>query len=105
MFDSCRYLNPMTYGDYPKSMRDLVKDRLPKFTQLESKMLTKSFDFIGLNYYYAVYAFDASKSPPPTEFDYNSDPRVNTTCKFGISQLHVNVCIAPSPRTKKNLNR
>ena len=37
-------------------MRSLVKDRLPKFTKEQSKLVKGSFDFIGLNYYTANYA-------------------------------------------------
>lgn len=50
-----RYMEPLVYGDYPKSMRDLVKDRLPTFTQEEKKLLKGSFDFIGINYYTTRY--------------------------------------------------
>ncbi|VFQ85608.1 unnamed protein product [Cuscuta campestris] len=32
-------LHPLTYGDYPKSMRSLVGERLPKFTPDQSEML------------------------------------------------------------------
>ncbi|KAI5356404.1 hypothetical protein L3X38_009299 [Prunus dulcis] len=49
------YMEPLVYGDYPKSMRDFVKDRLPTFTQEEKKLLEGSFDFIGINYYTTRY--------------------------------------------------
>ena len=49
-------MNPLINGDYPQSMRSLVKDRLPKFTKEQSKLVKGSFDFIGLNYYTANYA-------------------------------------------------
>nr|XP_011461907.1 PREDICTED: beta-glucosidase 12-like isoform X1 [Fragaria vesca subsp. vesca] len=50
------YMDPMTNGDYPSSMRALVGNRLPKFTKEQSKMLKGSFDFLGLNYYTGNYA-------------------------------------------------
>ncbi|KAM7472467.1 hypothetical protein LguiA_010650 [Lonicera macranthoides] len=50
------FLHPMTYGHYPSSMRKNVGDRLPKFTEEESKMLKGSLDFLGVNYYTTNYA-------------------------------------------------
>ena len=35
MFLLIRYMEPLVYGDYPSSMRCLVKDRLPTFTKEE----------------------------------------------------------------------
>ncbi|KAL6341650.1 hypothetical protein AAG906_032771 [Vitis piasezkii] len=50
------YMDPLTYGDYPHSMRSLVGKRLPKFSKEQSEMLKGSYDFLGLNYYTANYA-------------------------------------------------
>ena len=55
-----RYINPITYGDYPASMRMLVGRRLPKFTAEQSKLVKGSFDFLGLNYYTENYAAHVS---------------------------------------------
>jgi len=55
----CRFLDPLTNGDYPHSMQSLVGKRLPKFTKEQSKLVKGSFDFIGLNYYTAYYAANA----------------------------------------------
>ncbi len=52
-------MDPLTNGDYPRSMRSLVGNRLPKFTKKQSKLLNGSFDFIGLNYYTAFYVANA----------------------------------------------
>ncbi|WP_159307059.1 family 1 glycosylhydrolase, partial [Klebsiella pneumoniae] len=49
-------LHPLTYGHYPKSMRSLVGERLPKFTPDQSEMVKGSIDLLGLNYYTARYA-------------------------------------------------
>ncbi|KAF7833963.1 beta-glucosidase 24-like [Senna tora] len=54
-------MEPLVFGDYPKIMRDLVKERLPYFTQQEKNLIKGSFDFIGFNYYTARYV----KSVPP----------------------------------------
>ncbi|CAN6692630.1 unnamed protein product [Malus baccata var. baccata] len=71
------FMDPITRGDYPYNMRCLVRERLPKFTEEESKMLTGSFDFVGLNYYSARYATDVPKNySKPASYLY--DPHVTT---------------------------
>ncbi|XLR04991.1 hypothetical protein S83_071189, partial [Arachis hypogaea] len=45
------FMEPLTTGDYPKSMKSIVGSRLPKFAKEQSKQLIHSYDFIGLNYY------------------------------------------------------
>ncbi|KAJ6852295.1 beta-glucosidase 12-like isoform X2 [Iris pallida] len=50
------FVDPLTQGDYPHSMRALVGGRLPVFTKEQSKMVKGSFDFLGLNYYSTNYA-------------------------------------------------
>ncbi|XP_072990132.1 beta-glucosidase 12-like [Typha latifolia] len=72
------FMDPLTRGDYPRSMRSLVGDRLPMFTKEDSKLINGSFDFIGLNYYSTMYA----ASLPPSNginISYNTDARVNLT--------------------------
>ncbi|KEH16716.1 glycoside hydrolase family 1 protein, partial [Medicago truncatula] len=49
-------LDPIYYGDYPQIMRKLVGNRLPKFTKKEENMIKGSLDFVGVNYYYSVFA-------------------------------------------------
>ena len=55
----CRFAHPVTFGYYPLSMRLSVRNRLPKFTKAESKLLKGSIDFLGLNYYTTNYAENA----------------------------------------------
>ncbi|KAK7262563.1 hypothetical protein RJT34_30137 [Clitoria ternatea] len=71
------FMDPLTTGDYPKSMRALVRTRLPKFTREQSKLLIGSFDFIGLNYYSSTYASDApqlSSARPNYDTDSLANP-------------------------------
>ncbi|CAK7344578.1 unnamed protein product [Dovyalis caffra] len=58
------FMNPITYGHYPDSMRDLLQDRLPNFSTEDSASLNGSYDFLGLNYYTAYYAGNANASDP-----------------------------------------
>lgn len=53
-----RVLEPVMKGDYPQSMKSLVGDRLPKFTEEEKKLLKGSIDFYGINYYRSFYGKD-----------------------------------------------
>ncbi|KAL8518545.1 hypothetical protein ACS0TY_009781 [Phlomoides rotata] len=50
------FIEPLIVGDYPKSMRDRVRNRLPKFSADESREVKGSFDFIGINHYTTWYA-------------------------------------------------
>ncbi|XVF53459.1 hypothetical protein PTKIN_Ptkin05aG0100900 [Pterospermum kingtungense] len=70
------FVDPVIFGEYPKSMRSLVGGRLPKFTEAESKKLQGSVDFLGVNYYTAQYAENA---PPSNAINYGNDSRVNAT--------------------------
>lgn len=50
------FVEPLIFGDYPSSMRTRVANRLPRFTEAESKQLKGSFDFIGINHYTTWFA-------------------------------------------------
>ncbi|KAI9194340.1 hypothetical protein LWI28_005197 [Acer negundo] len=77
------FLKPLVSGHYPKIMRMIAKDRLPKFTAKEKKLVKGSIDFMGLNYYTAIYA----KSIP---VDFHASPVSSTADVFvnltGLSQ-------------------
>ncbi|KAG2566868.1 hypothetical protein PVAP13_7NG237100 [Panicum virgatum] len=72
------FMDPLTRGDYPLSMRTLVGNRLPQFTKEQSELVKGAFDFIGLNYYTANYA---DNLPPSNGLNvtYNTDARANLT--------------------------
>ncbi|KAL6652542.1 hypothetical protein ACP70R_011467 [Stipagrostis hirtigluma subsp. patula] len=72
------FMDPLTRGDYPLSMRALVGNRLPQFTKEQSELLQGAFDFIGLNYYTANYAEDLRPSNG-LNISFNSDSQVNLT--------------------------
>ncbi|OAY40077.1 hypothetical protein MANES_10G147600v8 [Manihot esculenta] len=77
-------LHPLTYGDYPESMRSLVGERLPKFTEEQSKMIQGCIEFVGINYYTARYV-DASPSSTKVNLSYTTDSQtIESTEKNGI---------------------
>ncbi|PIA56392.1 hypothetical protein AQUCO_00700604v1 [Aquilegia coerulea] len=49
-------VEPFIYGHYPISMKNLVKDRLPTFSNKEKSIVKGSLDFLGINYYTSKYA-------------------------------------------------
>lgn len=57
-----RFVHPVIYGDYPKIMKSLVGNRLPRFTEAQSKLLKGSLDFLGVNYYTTNYVESAPSS-------------------------------------------
>ncbi|MCO5553111.1 hypothetical protein L7F22_006632 [Adiantum nelumboides] len=57
-------LDPVFFGDYPKMMRELVGERLPRFTEKQSRDLKGSLDFLGLNYYFVLWATQAADVCP-----------------------------------------
>ncbi|XP_065000084.1 beta-glucosidase 1-like [Musa acuminata AAA Group] len=70
------FLHPIIYGEYPKSMQEIVQARLPKFTEEEIKMVKGSIDYVGINQYTAYYMFDPHlpKQEKPTRYqsDWNA---------------------------------
>ncbi|MED6201037.1 hypothetical protein PIB30_091115, partial [Stylosanthes scabra] len=60
------FMEPLTRGEYPSSMRSMVGERLPKFSKEEAMKINGSFDFVGLNFYTANYAAHAPHSQHAT---------------------------------------
>ena len=81
-----RFLHPIVYGEYPKMMQNIVKDRLPKFTIDEVKMVKGSFDLIGINQYTTFYIYDPH-TKPPKHLGYQMDWNAGFACK------KTNLCI------------
>ncbi|KAI8526352.1 hypothetical protein RHMOL_Rhmol13G0300700 [Rhododendron molle] len=78
------FMDPVVNGRYPQSMRKFVGNRLPEFSPTESERLKGSYDFIGVNYYTARYAADASNSNVE-KLSYTTDPKVKyTTVRNGV---------------------
>ncbi|XP_068636515.1 beta-glucosidase 44-like isoform X2 [Aristolochia californica] len=55
------FLHPIVYGEYPKTMQNIVGARLPKFTKQEVKMVKGSIDFVGINQYTSYYMYDPNR--------------------------------------------
>ncbi|KAF8378640.1 hypothetical protein HHK36_029989 [Tetracentron sinense] len=66
------FLHPIVYGEYPRTMQEIVGKRLPKFSTEEVKMVKGSMDFVGINQYTAYYMYDPQQ-PQPNVTDYQMD--------------------------------
>ncbi|RDY01891.1 Cyanogenic beta-glucosidase, partial [Mucuna pruriens] len=75
------YMDPLTNGEYPKSMRSMVGNRLPEFTKEEATQLKGSFDFLGLNYYSSFYAAQAPHQ-------HGAKPAIQTDSLVNITNQH-----------------
>jgi beta-glucosidase len=80
------FMNPLTYGDYPISMRKSLGNRLPKFTEEQSELLKGSHDFIGINYYSTFYVISNPASNSLLK-SYNTDSKANLTGEHNGIQL------------------
>lgn len=41
-------MDPLTKGHYPLIMKQILKERLPRFTAIEALLVKGSYDFIGV---------------------------------------------------------
>uniref|UniRef100_A0A803LD81 Uncharacterized protein n=1 Tax=Chenopodium quinoa TaxID=63459 RepID=A0A803LD81_CHEQI len=57
------FIHPIVYGEYPRTMQNIVGDRLPKFTPEDVKMVKGSMDFVGINQYTAYYMYNQLSKP------------------------------------------
>lgn len=76
-----RFLHPITYGEYPRTMQEIVGERLPKFTDAEVEMVKGSIDYLGVNQYTTFYMFDPPW-PKPNITGYQNDWNVGFACKY-----------------------
>ncbi|GAV75223.1 Glyco_hydro_1 domain-containing protein, partial [Cephalotus follicularis] len=69
------YMEPLVYGSYPISMRRLVNDRLPMFTEEDKKTVQGSADFIGINYYTTRYVKNIHLNLNASPVSFSQDAR------------------------------
>nr|AUO68306.1 putative glycoside hydrolase [Populus trichocarpa] len=74
------FIHPIVYGEYPKTMQNIVGNRLPQFTKEEVKMVKGSMDFVGINQYTTFYMYDPHQ-PKPKYLGYQQDWNVGFAYK------------------------
>lgn len=62
-------------------MQEIVKERLPKFSDEEVELVKGSVDFVGINQYTTFYMFNPTWPQPKTP-GYQSDWNVGYACKL-----------------------
>lgn len=77
---SCRFLNPLVFGDYPEIMKKNAGSRLPVLTNQDSKLVKGAFDFIGMIHYTTVYIKDNSKTLKLENRDVQADMALTIWC-------------------------
>ncbi|EHY52530.1 Beta-glucosidase 1B [Exophiala dermatitidis] len=80
-FAICWFADPVYFGHYPESMVKQLGDRLPKFTEEESKLMAGSNDFYGMNHYCANYI--RHHDTPADAFDFSGNVDVLMEDKYG----------------------
>ncbi|KAL0323706.1 UNVERIFIED_CONTAM: Raucaffricine-O-beta-D-glucosidase [Sesamum calycinum] len=71
------FLEPVLTGQYPKRMRDFVpSENLAPISEREAEMLKGSIDFLGLNYYTAIYAANNPNPGADVQEGYSRDQHV-----------------------------
>ncbi|XP_042516538.1 beta-glucosidase 40-like [Macadamia integrifolia] len=66
------YMDPLSSGDYPSSMRSRVGSRLPTFSKAESALVKGSLDFVGINHYTTNYVTRLDRVTNDTMDDYDA---------------------------------
>ncbi|PKI68419.1 hypothetical protein CRG98_011216 [Punica granatum] len=74
------FLHPLIYGEYPRTMQEIVAERLPKFSKREVDIVKGAFDFVGINHYTTYYMYDPHR-PKPKVPGYQADWNVGYACK------------------------
>ncbi|KAF5730321.1 beta-glucosidase 44-like [Tripterygium wilfordii] len=80
------FIHPIVYGEYPRTMQEIVGARLPKFTKEEVKMVKGSMDFVGINQYTTYYMYDPHQAKPK-QLGYQQDWNAGFACKTIVSIL------------------
>lgn len=70
-------MEPLTSGEYPKRMQEIVGDRLPTFSAEQKKLLVGSLDFVAINYYFP-YVTSPGTIPTTDTPSYFKDMNVTT---------------------------
>ncbi|XP_057965006.1 beta-glucosidase 11-like isoform X2 [Malania oleifera] len=68
---------PLVFGDYPEIMKKNAGERIPAFTEDESKLVKGSFDFIGINHYITLSIKDDPSSLEKDLRDFNGDSAID----------------------------
>jgi beta-glucosidase len=69
-------------------MQEIVKDRLPRFSNEEAKTVKGSIDYLGINHYTSYYMKGLSNYNE-TPVSYQDDWHVGYACKQQTNQMNL----------------
>ncbi|XP_062088581.1 hydroxyisourate hydrolase-like isoform X4 [Humulus lupulus] len=78
-------LDPLVFGDYPKSMKKNAASRIRTFTKLESEMVKGAFDFIGVIHYCTFMIKDDPTNLMTEVRDFTMDKAVKVIRDYDLS--------------------
>lgn len=83
-----RHMEPITHGDYPQTMKDVVGGRLPSFTPEQKEKLKGSYDFVGINYFTSTFVSHVDNVNPEKP-SWEADSRVQLHCMLLLLTITV----------------
>ncbi|WVZ06486.1 hypothetical protein V8G54_019832 [Vigna mungo] len=89
------FMDPITFGDYPDTMRKNAGSRLPSFTKKESNMIRNSIDFLGVNFYFSFYVKNNPANLQNEDRDFIGDIAMETERVFREDTAPDEVPITP----------
>ena len=77
--------DPLYYGDYADVLRERFGAALPEFTAEDARLLTRSMDFFGLNYYFS-HVIRHAPGAGPLEIEVVPQPQIpHTTMSWPVT--------------------
>ncbi|KAK7373944.1 hypothetical protein VNO80_07366 [Phaseolus coccineus] len=89
------FMDPITFGDYPDTMRRNAGSRLPSFTKKESNLIRNSIDFLGVNFYFSFYVKNNPGNLQKEDRDFIADIAVESERVIGEDTAPYEVPITP----------
>jgi beta-glucosidase len=75
-------MHPITYGHYPETMQKFVGERLPNFTEEQSRLVQGSADVVGINHYTTYYVKNYENL---THMSYANDWHAQLVCTYTLN--------------------
>ncbi|PIN18007.1 Beta-glucosidase [Handroanthus impetiginosus] len=74
-------IDPLVFGDYPETVKQRARGRIPVFTKYESEQIKGSLDFIGVNHYNTILVKDDPSIHDIDKWDFSSDVSIEAISK------------------------
>ncbi|MQM15928.1 hypothetical protein Taro_048884 [Colocasia esculenta] len=83
------FVEPLVYGDYPRTMKERTGSKMPCFWDHQRKQMMDSYDFLGINHYATLWVSDEDGPSNATTYqrDFNGDLSVKMTVRSSVDSL------------------